>query len=470
MGGDSPLFEAEGDVRFSSLDAGPPGPVGAALCAALGRLPFLRRRGALAGLGFETRTLMHADTRNTGALVVLLALAGAAGCSRTPERDPSRQSSPASVSLGPTSVESVSKVADGGQGSDAGDAAAARDGGTTCPGVLAETTFRNALCSCGSIQASAHLATDGFDGTKGPPDGGLGGSIGSNKAQAWSAHVTVGGDLLTPGDLQTSASSEVRGNLDLGGTLAARAPVRVAANAAVVKALPRNVTVRGSASRVSSVAAPCDCTNIVPIAAMVAAYRPPANDDGSIGLSAGAAKGSNLGKIDLPSGHFYLSGIQSSGPLTIAAHGQTALYIDGNVQASGPLSFQLDPTAALDLFVAGTVSASAKLTLGVDGESGALPRVHLGLHGRSIGRRDHRVQRLRPGHFLRHVGLGRRLRLALRGRLQRERERDGPLRREHPERRQRVLRGVVLRRRQSVHGRLVQRRRQLQPRPCGERN
>src|SRR5207244_1254607 len=50
--------------------------------------------------------------------------------------------------------------------------------------------------------------------------------------------------------------------------------------------------------------------------------------------------------------------------LTIAVHGKTALYVDGNVAPKAALAFVLDATATLDLFVAGTVTSSAPVTLG----------------------------------------------------------------------------------------------------------
>jgi RHS repeat-associated protein len=247
---------------------------------------------------------------------------------------------------------------------DGGNPSTGLDGGS-CTGSIAATTFQRAICTCDSFAASAHLATDGFDSTKGGPDGGLGGSIASDNNQLWSAHVTVGGDLLTPDSLQASAASEVRGNLVLGGRLTARAPFVVDGNASVVNPLPSSATVHGTVSRIASVAPPCDCTNLLPIAAMIAAHRPPANDNAAIGLSPGAATGSHLGQIDLPSGNYYLSRIDSGGgPLTIFAHGETVLYIDGDVTSCNPLSFELDPGATLDLFIAGNVNTSARLTLG----------------------------------------------------------------------------------------------------------
>jgi len=51
-------------------------------------------------------------------------------------------------------------------------------------------------------------------------------------------------------------------------------------------------------------------------------------------------------------------------PLTIAAHARTAIYIDGDVVSSAQLAFVLDPTAELDIFIAGTIKASQTLVIG----------------------------------------------------------------------------------------------------------
>ena len=231
-------------------------------------------------------------------------------------------------------------------------------------GALGQATFTHAVCSCTTLNTSAIFNTDGFNSTLGGPDGGPGGSVGSDQSQSWSNKFTVGGDLAIPGNISESAVGTVRGNLFLGGTASASATLTIDGNASVVKTLPSNVKVVGTTTKVSSVSNPCDCTNLIPVASIVAAHRSPANDDATIGLSATAATGSNAVRIDLPCGNYYLSQINMSAPLTIWAHGHTALYIDGNVNASSTIAFNVDPTATLDLFVSGTFNASNSLTLG----------------------------------------------------------------------------------------------------------
>jgi RHS repeat-associated protein len=246
----------------------------------------------------------------------------------------------------------------------AGDPPTGLDGGASCTGSLAASLFQYALCSCTTLSASGQLTTDGFDSTKGGPNGGLGGQVGVDTSASWSNQASIGGNFVSPGGVQSSSSSLVRSDLRLGGTLAVSAPFTVDGNAYVVKTLPSQAKVLGSVTHVASVSPPCDCTNVVPIASMVAAHRAPNNDDSSIGLSPNAAMGGNAIRIDLPCGNYYLSQINMSGALTIAVHGHTALYVDGNVNASSSLVLQIDSTATLDFFVAGALSASGAVTLG----------------------------------------------------------------------------------------------------------
>lgn len=320
--------------------------------------------------------MAYVSRRALLACLVILFAASVVGCrgesSTSRGETPSVEHAPADVATGhgggePFRVESVGVDAgDAGPNcSGSGDPTTGLDGGSSCTGVLAQSTFTHAICSCGAITTSAQVVTDGFNSTLGGPDGGAGGSVGSDQSQTWSNTWRIGGDLATPGNLTESATGVVRGNLFLGGTASASATLTIDGNASVVHTpLPAKVVVLGTTTKVASVAVPCDCTNIVPVASIVAAHRAPSNDDATIGLSATAATGSHPVQIDLPCGNYYLSSINMSAPLTIAAHGHTALYVDGNVTASNTVTFSVDPTATLDLFVAGSVTTSGGLSIG----------------------------------------------------------------------------------------------------------
>jgi len=260
------------------------------------------------------------------------------------------------------------------------------DGGTGagCLGQTAQVTFRWALCSCTDIDISAPLLTDAYDSTQGPyRPGGLGGGVGVDRdALNWSSSVDIGGDFWCSGTSTMRPSgpgSIVREELHLEGSIAAASPFTVARNAYVVGSVS-GVTIQGTLTHPSSVPAPCDCSQsqIIPVAAIVAAHRAPNNDNPTIGLDPNiAANGPGTLRIDLPCGNFYLSRINTSRPLVIYAHGRTALYIDGDVTSSSPLWFALDPTAELDVFIAGTIVTSQVLTVGSPAYP-ALMRVYVG--------------------------------------------------------------------------------------------
>jgi hypothetical protein len=303
-----------------------------------------------------------------GAILSSVLFAGASlastGCSSTPPGG----ESPAldeSTSTSAAALTSDAGTSEAGLDCGGGTPWTGLDGGA-CLGALGQSTFQQAICTCAGITASSGLTTDGYDSTKGAPDGGLGGNVASDQAQTWSSAVTIGGNLQTPANLSVAKSSTVRGSLVFGGTESGKGALTIDGTASVVKTLPSSVKVLGTTTKVSSVASACDCTNLVPTASIVAAHAS-SNDDATIGLSATAATGASPVHVDLTCGNFYLSQINmtaSTAALTVAVHGHAALYVGGNVASKGTVSFQLDPNATLDLFVAGTVGVTGAVTLG----------------------------------------------------------------------------------------------------------
>jgi hypothetical protein len=67
-------------------------------------------------------------------------------------------------------------------------------------------------------------------------------------------------------------------------------------------------------------------------------------------------------RLDLPCGYYYLDAIE--GAVTIAAHGRTALFIGGDVDAGSAMAFVVDPGATLDVFIGGTLRATSSLRVG----------------------------------------------------------------------------------------------------------
>jgi hypothetical protein len=256
-------------------------------------------------------------------------------------------------------------------------------GQSACAGNLAQTTFTWALCSCQDVMLSSEFSTDAFDSTKGPyMSGGLGGGVGIDGKLQISSLVDVGGTLWTHGNLSTSSATTVRQDLHVGGTASAQMSVSddaydvgaMSGTIAIGKTLhldkataapPKSVTYQTLDQTSSvSVPAPCDCSAPIPVAQIVAA-RASSNDNASIGLDKDVlAQPGNPTRLDLPCGSYYLSTITTSNPVTIVAHGNTALYIGGDIKPSSALTMTLDPGASFDIFVGGTIDSSDTLNIG----------------------------------------------------------------------------------------------------------
>jgi hypothetical protein len=272
-------------------------------------------------------------------------------------------------------------------------------GGSTCTGNLGQQTFTWALCSCAGIRASQTFMTDAYDSTKGPyVPGGLGGGVGLDGDWSSSQTIDVGGTLWssTSNGLMASSPMTVRQELHVGAGVSVHQcsvsdDTYIDGNAsgstlAIGKTLYQpsgathtGVTAAAFVPKTFTVPAPCDCSPgaIIPVAAIVAAKKT-MNDNAAIGLSASLLTGgSPPQRVDLPCGEYYLTGISTSIPVTIVAHGRTALYIDGDVVSSSPVDITLDPGAELDVFIAGTLSASQTLAIGSPNYP-ALSRTYVG--------------------------------------------------------------------------------------------
>jgi hypothetical protein len=263
---------------------------------------------------------------------------------------------------------------------------------------VAQTTFTWALCSCSGVNASQTLLTDAYDSTKGPyAPGGVGGGVGLDGDWTSSQTADVGGTLWSAASKGLVASSPmtVRQELHAGASVTVQM-CTVQSDAYVVGdatgpltvdkvlyqtpgAARTSVTAGSVVPKAVTVPPPCDCSKsaILPIAATVASKKT-ANDNAAIGLDPGLlVGGSPPQRVDLPCGEYYLTGIASPIAVTIVAHGHTALYVDGDIVTSSPLTITLDPTAELDLFVAGTLKASQTLAIGSPNYP-ALSRTYVG--------------------------------------------------------------------------------------------
>jgi hypothetical protein len=115
----------------------------------------------------------------------------------------------------------------------------------------------------------------------------------------------------------------------------------------------------------------CDPASQIPVNAYITNYSGTNNDNAGIGLNAdkfkaGAPGYVGSGILDLPCGYYFLSRIDVAGNLTIVAHGNTALFVQGDIN-SGPgtgLTISEAPGARLDLFVGGAIALQGSPNLG----------------------------------------------------------------------------------------------------------
>jgi hypothetical protein len=107
-----------------------------------------------------------------------------------------------------------------------------------------------------------------------------------------------------------------------------------------------------------SVAPPCACGagEVIDVGALVEDARTH-NDNTSIGLNADAlAPSVGIGTaLELPSGRFYLNQIGSVGGIRLRVDGKAALFVGGDLLATGAFRVELSPGAELDLFVGGNL-------------------------------------------------------------------------------------------------------------------
>ena len=267
-------------------------------------------------------------------------------------------------------------------------------GAPTCTGAVAAVSFTHGLCSCtnvGEPALSSDSFFDAYDSKKGPyKPGGLGGSVGANGAIRMTSQFQATGDIRVAGAFGLSVGGKtsteerlyVAGNVNVanpldvaqdawvGGTFSGGAKTSIGGTLRTPScaAVPGSVTRAACTDTAVSVPEPCACKpgDLVPVGSIVTFLSNPANNDNAlIGLSASTfdAPGAPA-RLDLPCGYYYLNRISTTGALTIAVHGPTALAIGGSIQVNSAITFTLDPGATLDVYVGGTVLATSMLRVG----------------------------------------------------------------------------------------------------------
>jgi hypothetical protein len=160
----------------------------------------------------------------------------------------------------------------------------------------------------------------------------------------------VGLDAYVDGDVDANAPFAIEGELHV-------------PTGSVVSA---DVSYASLVNEPVTVAPPCDCeqNQLLPVAAIVAA-RANNNDNALIGLDASALDNPGAPKrLDLECGVYYFDEIRGSNAITVVAHGPVAIYVGGEISLSAPMTFTLTSGGELDLFVAGRISNSQRLSFG----------------------------------------------------------------------------------------------------------
>jgi hypothetical protein len=270
-----------------------------------------------------------------------------------------------------------------------------------CLGGLAATTFRWTICSCKNVSLTDNLLVDAFNSTMGPyMPGGIGGGVGADNTYSASSADQIFGDLWasSPMGINDGADDVIKHEVRSGGPLTSMGSMNIGADAYAEGAVNGSITIGGklyvpTGTNVGVMPAggivygpvsfppPCDCPpqhQLIPITAMVQAHVSPNNDNAAIGLGVDVlASPGAPSRLDLPCGSYYLSSIHPGVPVTIWAHGQTALYIGADVSSADDIAFGVDPTGAFDVFIAGTLSTQSKLIIGSPNYP-ALTRTYIG--------------------------------------------------------------------------------------------
>jgi hypothetical protein len=271
-----------------------------------------------------------------------------------------------------------------------------------CTGDVARL-FRFAACACNSLAVSGDLST------RSSLDGGSGSaaSIAANGQVATNAQATVqgsvwaGGQALTAGtpavqlsapttttstvalDVQSGGDVHTSGTVLVGRNLYADGNVVVQSGSlSVVGAVhvPSGDTTTGVTSGggvvngAVQIAAPCDCSKPLDVAAIVAAHQS-SNDDADGGITA-TSLDDPASAVTLGCGLFYVDGVHGSSAITIDVTGRAALFVGGDLDAEGGLTVTVSG-GELDLFVAGNVTLKGTTSIG-DPAAPSKTRIYMG--------------------------------------------------------------------------------------------
>lgn len=274
----------------------------------------------------------------------------------------------------------------------------------TCAGWIARRAFSHAICSCGDLDVLAVLASSPLDSSvESTVEDRRGAAIGANGNYGGGEYVRIDGSFTVSG----AAAVVSRGGIDVAGDLRLAAPVSAAGPIFV----GRDAWLGGATSSTSfitvgrdlhvgpsgsiggtgpaialgktvqesfEVAPPCECANeeLVDIDGVVSQGMTQ-NDNGRIGLALDALSDvASPKQVTLACGRFALQRISGEAEIALRIVGRVILVVDGDVEAGRKFSLELEPGAALDLFIGGNLTVSGESLIG-DNTRPAATRVYV---------------------------------------------------------------------------------------------
>jgi hypothetical protein len=261
--------------------------------------------------------------------------------------------------------------------------------GAPCAAALASRGHRFVLCSCDDMTAPARVRSDAFDSTNPAITDQVAAAYGVNGSLNAIGEIRAGGavyvaganGITAAGQFQTGASLRVGGpmimtssdNADIGGDAYVNGNVTGNVRVAGTLHVPASAVLSGGVedgqvvNEAVTVAAPCDCSaGFVDVTAAIAAAAT-SNADAAIGLAPTALAPLNAPKtIDLYCGSYYLTAIDAyaTAAVTLVVHGRALLAVAGDVTVRDGFAVQLDPSAELDLLIAGGLTTRNGGTFG----------------------------------------------------------------------------------------------------------
>jgi hypothetical protein len=276
--------------------------------------------------------------------------------------------------------------------------------GGACASQVAADTFTAAVCSCEDTRVAGYLRTTSFRSGPGAADDAVG-SVGVNRDYVTAGYADVSGSFTIAGtrdiafggylkageDVRVSPALDVAGLVGVGRDAFLKSDARVFGKVDIGRDLylePGSdisgialVDVGGQRrSEAVQVDPPCACApeQIIDVGALVDAARDD-NDNTSAGLDPDALNVVvGIGaEVTLPGGRYYLKQLGGIGSLTLHVTGNTALFVDDDLVATGLFRVDLAPGAELDMFVQGNLVVAGAAVFG-DPERPSATRIYVG--------------------------------------------------------------------------------------------